>query len=429
MVQIRSACLQAIQRRRIVAAQALRTLWQDAGLAPVALPDTLLTGREPVLPSSFAVATALQASLGAAAAAAAAIGQQRGGPVQSVSVDALDAVAEASGRFAIDGRSPDIWDKLAGLYPCGDGGWVRLHTNFAHHRDGVLRLLGLPEGPDTERAAVAQALLRWQAADFEQAAADASLVVAMLRSFERWDQHPQAAALAAQPLLALQRHGDAPAPAWAPLPAGARPLQGLRVLDLTRILAGPVAGRTLAAYGADVMLVNSPHLPNIESIAETSRGKLSVHIDLKTEAGRETLRGLVRQADVFLHGYRPGALAALGFGPDDLQRLNPRLVAVQLSAYGETGPWAGRRGFDSLVQTATGFNQAEAQAFGVAEPKAMPVQVLDYSAGFLLAFGAQAALRLLRACPLALAALLRLPFALPSRVLLALGYDAADDQR
>lgn len=372
---------------------ALQALWQLAGLPAEDIAGVGLTGSEPVLPSSFALATALQASLGAAAAAAAAIGHARGGPRQTVGVAARDVVLEAGGSFTLDGRTPELWDPIAGLYPCGDGGHVRLHTNFSHHRDGVLRLLGLPAGPGTARAAVAQALQGWRALDFEQAAADAGLVVAAVRRFDEWDAHPQAAAVAAQPLVLLQRSGQAPAPAWPPLPAGALPLQGLRVLDLTRILAGPVAGRTLAAYGADVMLVNSPRLPNIEAIADTSRGKLSVHVDLQTAAGRETLRALVREADVFLQGYRPGALAALGFGPDELARLNPSLVMVSLSAYGESGPWGGRRGFDSLVQTATGFNHAEAQAFGIAEPKALPLQALDYGAGFLLAFGALAALR------------------------------------
>jgi hypothetical protein len=240
---------------------------------------------------------------------------------------------------------------------------VRIHANFAHHRDGALRLLGLPPGADTTPEQVKQALRGWSADAFEQAAADAGLVVAAARRFEQWDAHPQATEVAAQPLVDMRRHGDAAAPAWQPLAAGQRPLQGLRVLDLTRILAGPVAGRTLAAYGADVMLVNSPQLPNIEAIADTSRGKLSTHVDLQSAAGRDTLQALVRDADVFLQGYRPGALAALGFGPDELARPT-RAGVVSLSAYGEAGPWGGRRGFDSLVQTATGFNLAEAQAFG-----------------------------------------------------------------
>jgi hypothetical protein len=213
-----------------------------------------------------------------------------------------------------------------------------------------------------------------------------------VRRFDEWDAHPQAQGLAAQPLVALRRVGEAPPRPLPPLPAGAPPLAGLRVLDLTRILAGPVAGRTLALCGADVMLVNSPALPNIESIADTSRGKLSAHIELKTAEGRATLMALAREAHVFLQGYRPGALAALGFGAEDMAATVPGLVHVSLSAYGGSGPWGERRGFDSLVQTATGFNHAEAEAFGQAEPRALPLQVLDYAAGYLLAFGAQAAL-------------------------------------
>lgn len=378
-------------------AAVLHDLWLDAGLPAEALTRVDLRGREPVLPSSFAVATALQASLAAAALAAAELGHARGGVRQQISVDASQVALEASGRFTLDGRAPPVWDKLSGLYPCGgdDGaGWVRIHANFAHHRDGALRLLGLTPGGQTERADVVAALRHWRAEDVEQRAADAGLVVAALRSFAQWDRHPQAAAVAAQPLVAIDRLDDGSDAAGSVPPGNMEtaPLRGLRVLDLTRILAGPVAGRTLAAYGAEVMLVNAPHLPNIESIADTSRGKLSVHVDLRTEAGCATLRALVREADIVLQAYRPGALAALGFGPEALAALRPGLVCLSLSAYGDSGPWAGRRGFDSLVQTATGFNHAEAEAWGAGEPKALPLQALDYSAGFLLAFGASAAL-------------------------------------
>ena len=164
------------------------------------------------------------------------------------------------------------------------------------------------------------------------------------------------------------------------------------MLDLTRILAGPVCGRTLAAYGADVMLVNGPHLPNIASIAETSRGKLSAHVDLRFEAGRAQLDALLHQAHVFVQGYRPGALQALGCGAQSLAQRHPGIVCISLSAYGDHGPWGARRGFDSLVQTATGFNHAEAEAAGAAEPKALPVQILDYASGFLMAYAASVAL-------------------------------------
>lgn len=380
--------------------EALAALWAGAGLPPDALAQLTLTGGEaPVLPSSFAVATAAQASLGAAGLAASVLGRlRRGGAPQAVTLDRTHAVLDSCAHVLVDGVAPTVWDKLSGLYACGpDGetGWVRIHANFAHHRDGALKLLGLPPGPDTARDAVQQALRGWDAEGFEAAAAEAGLVVAAARSFEQWDAHPQGQALSGRPPLSIERIGDAPPTGplrWPSLAAGARPLAGLRVLDLTRILAGPVAGRSLAAWGADVMLVNSPRLPNIPSIADTSRGKRSVLLDLDTEADRRTFDRLVADAHVFLQGYRPGGLAARGYGPQALAERRPGIVALSLSAYGPEGPWAGRRGFDSLVQTATGFNLAEALAAGQHTPRALPLQILDYAAGYLLAFGASAAL-------------------------------------
>jgi crotonobetainyl-CoA:carnitine CoA-transferase CaiB-like acyl-CoA transferase len=379
----------------VAAMKAIEPIWRDAGLPAEALQHLALTGADPALPSSFAVGTAAQTTLAAAALGAAEVGAYRNGLRQQVSVDMRLAALECCCHFSVNGRTPELWDKLAGLYPCGDGGWVRLHTNFAHHRDGVLRLLGLPEGPDTQRDAVATALQSWRAHDFEDAAAGAGLVVAALRTFDEWDAHPHSAAVAQQPLVAIERIGDAAPivlPVLPPLPLDASPLRGLRVLDLTRILAGPVGGRTLAAYGADVLLVNAPHLPNIDAIIDTSRGKLSALADLRGAAGRDALRAVLRDAHVLIQGYRPGALAAFGFGPEDVARERPGIVMVSLSAYGDSGPWAGRRGFDSLVQTATGFNHAEAQAAGSSKPRALPMQILDIATGFLIAFGAQAAL-------------------------------------
>ena len=365
-------------------------LWQSMGMPTGALAHLALGGQDPVLPSSFAVGTAAQVSFAAAALAAAEIGHARNGLRQQVRVEMRHAALECCGRFTIDGVAPRLWDKLAGLYPCRTG-WVRLHTNFAHHRDGVLRLLGLPEGTDTERTAVAQALAVRDAFDFEQAATEAGLVVAALRSPEEWAAHPQSVAVAEQPLVAIEQIGEARPLPLPPLQQDSRPLTGLRVLELTRILAGPFCGRTLAAYGADVMLVNSPHLPNIEAIADLSRGKRSAFADLRTAAGRDALTHVLRTAHVFVQGYRPGAIAALGFSPEAIAQARPGIVMVSLSAYGERGPWAGKRGFDSLVQTATGFNVAEAQAAGSGPPRALPMQVLDMASGALMAFGAQAA--------------------------------------
>ncbi len=369
---------------------ALADLWSYGGLPAQALPHAVLTGSDTVFPSSFAVGTAAQTSMAAAALAASELGHLRGQSRQQVTVDMAPAALECTGWFSLDGKVPLLWDKFSGLYECAEG-WVRIHTNFAHHRVGALRLMGLAHGTAT-RADAEQAMRGWRAAEFEQAAADAGLVVAMLRSFDAWDAQPQGQAVAALRLMSFERIGHAPPNPLPPLGAQDRPLTGLRVLDLTRILAGPVCGRALAAYGADVMLINAPHLPNIESIADTSRGKLSAHVDLRTADGKATLARLVSQSHVFVQGYRPGALASHGFGPQDLARQKPGIVHVSLSAYGHTGPWQARRGFDSLVQTAMGFNHAEAAAAGSDAPKPLPMQILDYATGHLMAFAASAAL-------------------------------------
>jgi hypothetical protein len=379
---------------------ALNRVWLGAALPIEEMSQVILTGADPVMPSSFAIGSAAQISIAAAALGASLIGQQRGQDVGVVSVALREALLECTGFFSLDGVTPQVWDPIAGLYACGPGSdthpgsheWVRLHTNFAHHRDGVLKLLGLPVGSTTPREAVGRALQSWTSKGFEQAATEAGLVVAAARSFDEWDAHPQAQCLLAQPLIRFERIGDADPLPWPDLPSATTPLNGLRMLDLTRILAGPVCGRTLARYGADVMLVNSPNLPNIASIADTSRGKRSTFIDLQESSGRTDLLRLVKDAHVFIQGYRPGSLAALGFDPLTVARHRPGIVYVSLSAYGDEGPWAEKRGFDSLVQTATGFNLAEAQAAGVVEPRAMPVQILDYATGFLMAFATQAAL-------------------------------------
>jgi crotonobetainyl-CoA:carnitine CoA-transferase CaiB-like acyl-CoA transferase len=369
---------------------AVAALWAEAGMPAAALEELTLTGADPVLPSSFAIGTAAQASIALSALAATAVWSQRSGRRQGVAVDMRHAAAEFRSERAmrLDGAAPaNPWDRIAGAYQCGDERWVRLHTNFPHHRDGVLKLLGCAY----DRDAVAAALRGWTAFAFEQAAADAGMVVAALRSFAEWDAHAQGHAVAAQPVVAITRIGDAPP---APLPAKPdRPLSGLRVLELTRVIAGPVCGRTLAAHGADVLLVTSPSLPSIPTlVVDTGRGKRSASLDLHTPDGVAAMRALVRGADVMLQGYRPGGLAGLGFAPEDAARLRPGIVYVSLSAYGTTGPWAGRRGFDSLVQTASGFNAAEAEAAGADGPKPLPAQALDHASGYLLAFGALAAL-------------------------------------
>lgn len=371
------------------AREVLAGLWTEARLPADALDDIFLTGRDPVLPSSFAVGTAAQVSVAAAALAAATVWRQRGGQRQLVSVDMRHAAIEflSEHLVSIEGALPeDPWDRIAGAYRCGDGRWVRLHTNFPHHRDGMLKLLGCAY----DRDAVATALKGWTGFQLEDAAAEAGLCASAMRSFAEWDAHPHGQAVPTVPVVRITRIGDAPARGMA---AGDRPLSGVRVLDLTRVIAGPVCGRTLAAHGADVLAVASSRVPNLPRlITDTGRGKLSCDIDLRDGWGREKLEELLAGADVFVQGYRPGAIAAHGFSPADAARIRPGIVYVSLSAYGHAGPWAARRGFDSLVQTASGFNHAEAEAAGTTDPRPLPAQALDHGSGYLLAFGALTAL-------------------------------------
>jgi len=366
----------------------LADLWALAGGEPAALDTVTLTGEEPQLPTSFRVAAAAQASIAAAGLAAAQLWKWRSGQSQGVAVDMRHAVVECrSERYLrVDGKPPPpAWDAIAGVYTTRDGRFVRLHTNFPHHRAAVCAVLGC----EAERDKVQAALMQWDAEAFETAAYAAGGVVAMMRSHQEWSALPHAKALAALPALTIEKIGEAAPKPW---PAGDRPLAGLRVLDLSRVIAGPVAGRTLAAHGADVLLISGPDLPAIPWLTiDTGRGKLTGFADLKSEQGRDVLRNLVMGADIFSQGYRPSALAALGFAPEDLARINPGIISVSLSAYGHAGPWAERRGFDSLVQTSTGFNHAEGQAAGVEGPKELPAQMLDHASGYLMAFGAMMA--------------------------------------
>ncbi|MGY8636848.1 CoA transferase [Bradyrhizobium sp. 14AA] len=369
-------------------ADILKGIWTSAGGDAAALARVRLTGAEPQIPSSFRVAVAGQATIAAAGLAAAEIWRLRSGEIQDVSVDMRHAVAECRSERYLrvdDKPPPPAWDAIAGVYRTGDNRFVRCHTNFPHHRDAVCNVLGC----EPEREKVQAALMQWKGEDFETAAYAAGGVVALMRSYDEWSALPQARALAELPLVSIAKIGDAPPKPW---PGGDRPLEGLRVLDLSRVIAGPVAGRTLAAHGADVLLVSGPELPAIPWLTiDTGRGKLTSFIALKSETGRAQLRELLKDADIVSQGYRPRALAALGFAPEDAAAINPGIVYVTLSAYGDAGPWAERRGFDSLVQTTTGFNHAEGQAAGIDGPKELPAQMLDHATGYLMAFGAMMA--------------------------------------
>jgi hypothetical protein len=262
---------------------------------------------------------------------------------------------------------------------------VRLHCNFDHHRDAVLRVLGLAPGPGLGRDEVAEACASWAGEGLEEAVIREGGCAAVMRSRAEWRAHPQWAAMEDTPLIGVRSLRDDPRDARRGIEHPGR-LRGVRVLDLTRVIAGPVAGRILAAHGADVLRVGAAHVPEVPgAVVETAFGKRSCHIDLRSDDG--ALADLVRQADVVIQAYRPGALAARGFGLRDLARLNPDVVVVDISAYGSRGPWAGRRGFDSLVQMVSGIAHEGGDG---TSPRSLPCQALDHATGYLAAFGAVA---------------------------------------
>ena len=369
--------------------EALADVWSRAGGPAAALEQVTLSGDDRVLPGIFRVGTAAAATIAAAGLAAAELWRLRTGRRQSVALDTRAAAAAfRSERYLRIGDRPahEGWHPVSGFFRTGDGRWIQLHCNFPHHRERALAVLGCAETRD----AVAGAMAGWKADALEDAIVARGGCAGMVRAPEEWALHPQGRAVATLPLLEILRIGDA-----APEPAGRgdRPLAGVRVLDLTRVIAGPVCGRTLAEHGAEVLLVTGPHLPNMEPLViDNGRGKRAAFLDLRQPADVERLRELAREADVFVQSYRPDALASRGLSPEALAALRPGIVCVTLSAWGHAGPWATRRGFDSLVQSVSGIAHECGRAFGLDGPRHLPCQALDHATGYLAAVGGMMAL-------------------------------------
>jgi crotonobetainyl-CoA:carnitine CoA-transferase CaiB-like acyl-CoA transferase len=365
--------------------QQLRHLWELGGGDADALSRVELTGSEPALPGIYKVGVQAQAAIAAAGLAAAEIHRARSGVSQGVGVDMRHAAAafRSENYIRVDGKKVRMgFDPIHGFYKCGDGGWVQVHGNYPAHRMGAAELLHSPYS----RAGVQAVFDKMTAADVEDMFAEAMLPIGRMRSEEEWNDHPQSAALDAQPVVIIEKIGEA-APRPLP-PAAERPLQGLRVLDLTKVIAGPVCGRTLTEHGADVLQVTSGHLAHaMPLIIDANRGKRSAYLDLRREPGVARLKELAKDADLFVQGYRPGTLSGKGFGPEELASLRPGIVYVSLSAFGHEGPWTHRRGFDSIVQTCSGIGHAGGVAAGKDGMQHLPCQALDHASGYLMAFG------------------------------------------
>ena len=368
---------------------ALAELAAAAGVPPWR--HATITAQDPALATPFFGEDAAAAALAAGAGEAAGLWQARTGEAQTVTADTREAAASLVSflfqRFEDPARAParDAIATAANAFlQTGDGRWVYVHPSFDNSA-GHIALLGCADSPEGVRAALA----RWTAPDLVAATAEAGLCLAMVRTPQEWDAGDQGRLLAATPVVEVTRIGDGPR---VPLPAGGTaPLSGVKVLDLTRVLAGPACARTLASYGADVLHVSGPGLPSFEPfVSDTGHGKRCAFLDLKTAEGRARLLGLVGEADVFSQGYRSGALARLGFGPEALAAVRPGLIHVSINCYGHEGAWATRPGWEQLAQTVSGM--AHVQGAG-GDPALLPAAVNDYTTGYLAAFGAMVALR------------------------------------
>src|SRR5271169_1475363 len=290
-----------------MAYDALRTIMPIAGWPEERAREVEITGgADPVLPTPFRIGAAGAAALAATGLAAADLWELRTSRRQEVAVDLRQAVASLrSGHYLLVNAAKvrNERNPVMGMYPAKSGRWSYVHANFPNHRAAVLRVLGCEEN----REAVRQAVARWDALELEEAIITAGGAGGMVRSMAEWAQHPQAAAIASLPLLEIVKISDSPPEK---LPEGDRPLSGIRVLDLTRVLAGPTCARTLAEHGADVLKITASHIAaRDDQEYDTGHGKLSARLDLRQPDNLETLRGLVREADVFSQGYRPGTSA------------------------------------------------------------------------------------------------------------------------
>jgi crotonobetainyl-CoA:carnitine CoA-transferase CaiB-like acyl-CoA transferase len=361
-----------------VAAELARSSWALLGGQATTCADVTFAG-EGSLPSTFAVTDLAGAAVATAALSIAELAHHLGGRRHAVTVDRrLSSFWFRASIRPIGWRVPPTWDALAGDYRTADG-WIRLHTNAPHHRAAAERTLGRQANKDE----MAHAVARWRKSDLENAIVEAGGCAAEMRSAAEWADHSQGRAVAAEPLIHMVTQDRATGRDWtAPT---ARPLAGVRVLDLTRVLAGPVASRFLAGFGADVLRIDPPDWNEPGIVPEVTLGKRCARLDLKTTDGRAGFESLLAHADIFLSGYRPGALDRLGYDAAARRAIAPGLIDVALCAYGWSGPWARRRGFDSLVQMSTGIAEAGMGWKRADAPVPLPVQALDHATGYLMA--------------------------------------------
>ncbi len=370
--------------------ETLAALMRSLGLPAPDPAQVEIAGADPVLATRFRVGEAAAAALAACGLAAAEIWELRSGRRQRVRVDVVGAAASLVGFAFQRTDNPagipafDPARNVTGIYPTRDGGFFLLHGSFPNTQARALTLLGC----EADVKLVAERIAGWDAQALEDEIASLGLCGARVRSAAAFRAHPQGRALSRLPVVEVIKLGASPPEPFGP---GTRPLDGVRVLDLTRVLAGPTCGRTLASHGADVLRIGSPKLPFIAPfVIDTSHGKRSAYLDLNESQDVERLRALARRADVFTQGYRSGALEKRGFGPEALHALRPGIVYTSINCYGHEGPWTRRPGWEQLAQAVTGIAYEHG---GASSPRLLPAAATDYNTGYLAALGTLIALR------------------------------------
>ena len=334
----------------------LNHLLQLAGLPASAATNVEITGSDLLLATPYKFVAPGAACIAAAGLAAAELWRLKTGRTQQVRLDTYAAAAALrSPRYIkIDGKKPEEdGAKVTGFYQLKDGRWIYLHCNFPNVRDGNLKAVGAP----MDKAAVSKAVATRDGLELEAALFAAGGCGGFIRTEAEWETLAHQKSAAQIPLFEIVKIGDAPVQPLPTFAKGERPLSGIRMLDLTRVLAGPSCAKAFAEHGADVMRITRKDLPDLgpPSDVDTGIGKLQAHIDMRDPAQAEIMRGLVRDCDVFLQAYRPGALAARGLSPEALAETRPGIVYVTLSAWGHEGPWKGMRGYDTVVQSFNGM--------------------------------------------------------------------------
>ena len=368
------------------------------GLSLPGKDEVSITGSDPVLNTHFRLAATASAAIASIGVGVNDLWELKTGRRQSIAIDAVAATAALKSKNYFQAKNTngvfenvtDISHEanrgLTGIFQTKDGRWLLPHFGLDHLRRRMLDLLQADANPNS----IAKAVAKWDALDLENAIDEARVCGGMIRKNDEWLQEPHGKILAAKPVVEIIKIGDSEPE---PMPAGDRPLSGIRALDLTRILAGPITGRTLAEHGADVLMVSAPHLPQVWSyVADTSHGKRSCYLDLRDESKKQTLLDLVKTADVFSQGYRPDKIHQMGLGPEALADIRPGLVYVSINCFGADGPFSHRGGWEQIAQIMTGIAAEGVQSSSDYKPKTLPVAANDYITGYLGAYGTLLAL-------------------------------------